>query len=100
MPRVSFSVPHQLGQEAALQRLKDKADTVKKSFASDVSNAFDRWEGNQLEFGFTTAGMNIKGSMVVEESAVQVNVDVPLVAMMFKGMVERRVRDELGQVLG
>ena len=99
MPQVSFSVPHQLGQAEAVRRMQEKADEVKKSFGNDVSNAFDRWNGNQLDFGFTSMGMNVKGNMAVEEADVKVRVELPMVAMMFKGMVEKRVREELGKLL-
>ncbi len=82
-----------------MRRLQSKADEVRKAYGQQVADAEDHWEGNQLHFGFTTMGMKIKGQMTVEPAAVAVAADIPMMAMMFKGPIERRVQEELGKVL-
>ena len=44
-------------------------------------------------------GFNIKGDLTVDPSEVKVVGSLPFAAMMFKGMIEQGVRDELVKVL-
>lgn len=99
MPRVTMSVAHQLGQEEAIRRLKERSAAVKDAARAQVSDMQDSWEGNRLTFSFSAMGVRVKGTMNVEPSAVKIDAEVPLVAMMFKKMVEQRVTAELGQLL-
>ena len=44
-------------------------------------------------------GFKVGGTLAVEDTAANIDVDLPLAAMMVKGMIEQRVRQELGTVL-
>ena len=64
-----------------------------------MSNLEEAWQGNRLDYGFSTYGFNIKGDLTVEPDEVKINGALPFAAMMFKGMIEQSVRDELAKVL-
>jgi hypothetical protein len=99
MPHISIVVPHHLTQEEAMARIKEKAASVRQTYQDQVAGASDSWDGNKLNFAFTAMGIQIQGNMVVEAQEVQIGVDVPMMAMMFRGPIERRVREELEQLL-
>lgn len=99
MPRVNMAVEHQLGQEEALRRLKERGEFVERAYGDQVRDLKQDWEGNRLSFGFTAMGMRIAGTALVEASQVLLTTEIPLMAMMFKGAIEQRVRAELGEVL-
>lgn len=99
MPKLSVSIPHTLSQEEATRRLQEHFQTVFQKFQEHVQNYEEQWEGNQLQFRFTTFGFGVQGNVNSEPSEVRVNADLPLTAMMFKGMIEQQVREELTRAL-
>jgi len=94
-----MDVSHQLGLEEALQRLRDKMESVHKEFGGQVSDLREEWCENELAFGFSAVGMKIAGTVAVESALVRVNAKLPLAAAMFKGLIEQRIREELNRVL-
>ena len=99
MPRLIMEVPHVLGKEEAARRLRDKFDSVRGSFGGQVNDLVETWDGDRLDFGFSTMGMKVAGNVTVGEQDVKMAADLPFAAMMFKGMIESRIRGELGQLL-
>ncbi len=99
MPSMSLSVPHQLSQEDAMNRLKHFLEKVKHHYASQVSNLSETWTDNLLEFAFTTYGFKIDGKLTVEPTQVAINGQLPFAALMFKGKIEQSIRSELTKLL-
>lgn len=95
MPSLSITVPHTLGAEEALARLKSLFENIKERHADKVSNLEEQWDGNRLSYGFSTYGFAIKGDLDVAPDAVVINGSLPFAAMMFKGKIEQSVREEL-----
>ena len=99
MPKMSLSVPHQLGREEATQRVAKFLEKVRERYQDKLSDLEGEWNENQLTFGFATYGINVKGTMTVQESSVDLDGDLPFAAMMFKGKIESSIRDELTKLL-
>jgi hypothetical protein len=99
MPSLSISIPHALGTEEAVSRLKTFFQKLKERHADKVSNLEEQWEGNKLSYAFSTYGFNIKGDLDVEPGEIKVNGSLPFAAMMFKGKIEQAVREELEKQL-
>jgi len=99
MPKLSMETPHELGQEEATHRLKHGFSFVKSSFGAHLSDVTEQWDGNALAFGFKAMGMKVSGNVAVEDSVVRLDADLPLAAIMFKGVIEQRVRTELERLL-
>ena len=99
MPKMSLSVPHALDQEQAVERLKKFIPRVREHYQGQVKNIEETWEGNMLTFGFTTLGVQIKGNITVEEAEAKFEGDLPFAAMMFKGRIEKSIRDDLTKLL-
>lgn len=99
MPKLSMSIPHTLTQEEATRRLQEQLRLATQTFEEHVQNLEQHWEGNALSFRFSTYGFSVAGTLNSEPSEVRVNADLPLAAMMFKGVIEQQVREQLGRVL-
>jgi hypothetical protein len=99
MPALKLNFPHQLGREAAQERLQTLLEKVKHRYGDQVSNLRESWTGNVLDFGFTTYGFGIQGNMTVEENEVRLDGQIPFAAMMFKGKIEQALRDQLTKTL-
>ena len=99
MPGFSTEINHSLGQAEATSRLKGFVERAQERFGEHVSSVDGRWTDNVLDFALTVTGMNIKGTLTVEESRVRVAGSLPLIAMPFRGKVEKSIADEIRQEL-
>jgi hypothetical protein len=99
MPKLAVQVPHALGRDEATQRLKRQLDELTSQGELPVSDLAHQWQDHTLSIGFQVMGMKVAGAVTVEDERVCVDAELPWAAMMVKGMIEQRLRDELGQVL-
>ena len=99
MPSLTISTPHSLGADEATARIKTFFAKLKERHADKLSNLEEQWDGNRLNYSFSTYGFNIKGDLSVEPGEVKVNGNLPFAAMMFKGKIEQTVREELEKLL-
>ncbi len=99
MPKFSVTVPHQMGREAAQEKLDRLMTRVSEMYRDQVKDIEQSWEGNTLNFSFRTMGMTISGKSIVEENQVDVKGDLPFAAMLFKGKIENDIRSQLVKLL-
>ena len=99
MPAYQVSVPHQLGQEVARVRVASFLERVQRDYAAYVSDVSGQWSGNALHFGFLASGFKVSGTLEVQESAVNVTGPLPLAAALFRGQIEKTIREELQRLL-
>jgi hypothetical protein len=99
MPSYHVSVPHDLSQDAARARVEEFLNAVQRDYAQHVSHVSGEWEENRLSFRFATSGLNISGTLNVEETAVEVSGPLPLIAALFRGRIEQQIRAELAKLL-
>jgi hypothetical protein len=99
MPSYSVSVQHGLGQPAARQRVDAFLEAVIRDYAQSISDVDGHWTENRLAFRFVTMGLSISGMLVVEESLVAVSGPLPLAAALFRGRIEKQIREELQRLL-
>jgi putative polyhydroxyalkanoate system protein len=91
MPRLALEVPHNLGREEATRRLKEKAEKAR----DQVTDLEEQWNDHTLTFRFKAMGFGVNGTMAVEDAAVKIDVNLPFAAIVAKGMIEQKLREEL-----
>jgi hypothetical protein len=94
-----MATPHALGQEEAIRRLKEKFEAIRTAYHAQVSELREQWQENTLSFAFKAVGMKIAGTVTVGASEVLLAADLPLKAVVLKGLIERQIRAELGTLL-
>jgi hypothetical protein len=75
-----------------IQRMREK-------HPDKVRDLEESWEGEALRFAFSTYGFKIRGVLHVQPEQVQVETELPLAAMMFRGRLEQEFRETLSRVL-
>ena len=91
-----MQIPHTLGREEAARRIKELIPKA-RGLVTDLD---EQWRDHTLSFQFKAMGFKVGGNMAVEDTVVNLDIELPLAAMMVKGTIEQRVRQELGTVLG
>jgi hypothetical protein len=91
-----MQIPHSLGREEAARRIRELIPKARGM----VTDLDEQWHDHTLDFHFKAMGFKVGGAMAVEDTVVNLDIDLPLAAMMVKGTIEQRVRQELGTILG
>ena len=99
MPKLNVKVDHELGADAAKQRLQTYLDKVKSQHGDKFKDLQENMSGNQGAFSFKTMGFKVAGGVAVNDKNVSVDLDLPFAAMLFKGKIESELRTQLERLL-
>ena len=99
MPGFSTEVPHNLGKQAAIEKLRGFADRVQEKYKDQVSSMTGQWTDNVLNFALTTYGFTISGVLTVEEQLAKLDAQLPFAALAFKGKIEQSFASEIKKAL-
>jgi hypothetical protein len=91
MPKISLSVPHQLGQEVAKSRIVGLMADSRNRFAGQVSDMAESWNGYVDAFSFRALGFSVSGKLDVQPAQVLIELNVPLAAYPLKGRIEKEI---------
>lgn len=100
MPRVSTTIHHQLSKDEARSRIDGLIDAIRRDYADMVSQLQGNWNGDTLEVSFTAYGFDIASDVHVHPETVDVDAQIPLAALPFKGKIQRTIVGKLEEVLG
>ena len=96
---VSITISHDLGREAALNRLRGGVDRIRDRLGMvKMHLAEERWEGDTLHFGVGALGHTVHGRVEVEDSLVRVEVTLPWMLAVFAEKLKIGVEKQ-GQIL-
>src|SRR3990172_9314383 len=99
MPNIKISVPHGLGQTEAIQRIKSLVTQVKSQFTDRVSNVQENWTENIGVFEMTIMGFQVSGLIRVEANQIQMEGQIPIAALPFRGKIESTIREKARTLL-
>ncbi len=99
MPKLYIDIPHVLGQDEALRRLKAKFAAAKAEHQDRVSDYKEEWQEHIFSFGFKALGMAVSGTVAVEPKEIKLAAQLPLAAMLMKSTIEEHIRREVDALL-
>ncbi|MBR5242962.1 MAG: polyhydroxyalkanoic acid system family protein [Thermoguttaceae bacterium] len=100
MPNLTKNYPHSLGKEEAARRLKERIASEKINKANVASVSKEVWnDPYNLDFSMTIFNYRVDGTLKVEDSEIVVNLNLPFVAMMVKGMIEAQMQQQMDAML-
>jgi hypothetical protein len=91
-------IPHRLGKDEALARIKGGIGRAKDEFAHLIRIDNDAWEGDRLNFAASALGQHAHGAIEVYDNAVRLEVTLPWLLARFAQAVQRVV-GQRGQLL-
>ena len=99
MPSLKVSVEHDLGREAAAERLRRFLEGVKSQYEDKLSHLEEEWDEFRGSFKISAMGIKSEGAVTIEEKEVRVDGKIPIAAVIFKGKIEETIRTYLEKVL-
>lgn len=91
---ITVSIPHQLGKDEALRRIKSGVADARVKFASVLSVQKADWNGDTLAFQVSAVAQQIVGTIQVEERHVKLDVELPWLLAKVAKIIVPAVRKE------
>ncbi len=82
-------IPHRLGKEEALRRVRDGIGRAKHEFAWLLTLEQEEWSGDRLSFRAAALGQRAAGFIDVYEGAVRLEVTLPWLLARFAAAAQR-----------
>ena len=99
MPRpVVVTIPHGLGKQEAVRRLKDGFSNVRSNLGEGLVVVKDEWAGDHLDFRASLLGQTTTGTVDVDEDHVRLEVQLPWVLALLADKAKSLVRKQ-GQLM-
>lgn len=74
---ITVTVPHKLGKDEAVRRLKTGLGTIRDKFGHLIRIDNEAWSGDQLAFRVTALGQSASGTIDVFEQEARIEVQLP-----------------------
>ena len=73
---LTISIPHRLGRDEAVRRIKSGFGDAKAHFAHLITISEERWDDNRLSFRAGAIGQTASGVIDVRDDSVMVSVEL------------------------
>ena len=88
------TVPHRLGQEEAVRRIKTGLERTQSTFGHHLAQVEQSWAGATCEFRARILGQSVNGTIAVAADHVRVEVMLPWLLAQIAGRVQGLIRRE------
>lgn len=95
---VTVDIPHNLGKEEAIRRLKNGFGQMRSSFGEKFAVLQDNWAGDHMDFEASLLGQKTSGKVDVAEDHVHLEIELPWVLAMLADKAKALVRKQ-GQLM-
>jgi hypothetical protein len=83
------TIPHRLGKDEALRRIKDGLGRAKSEFAWALTLEQEAWDGDRLSFIAKAMGQRASGTIDVYDAGVRLEVTLPWLLARFAHGAQR-----------
>ena len=99
MAGITISIDHKVGQNEALNKIKKILDGASKQFSGEISDLRVVWNGPASDFSFKVANVLINGNLAVYNDSIAITSKIPFAFLLFKGQIEKIVRQHADGIL-
>jgi hypothetical protein len=91
---LSVSIPHHLGKDEALRRIKSGVTEARTSFTSLMTIQQEDWNDNTLTFRLSALAQQVAGTIQVAEDHVKLDVELPWLLAKLAKVIAPAVKKE------
>lgn len=99
MPNIEMSIPHSIGKDEALSRIKKLLGNVQSKFSGQIKDVKEEWNDNEGSFSFSVMSMPVSGKLTVNNNDVALDGKLPMAAALFQGKIKEVIMEEAKKVL-
>lgn len=89
-----ISIPHHLGKEEALRRLKSGLGSVRAGYGHLFNVQEETWSGDHLQFRVSALGQAVSGTIDVAEDRVNLEIVLPWLLAKLAETIQPLIRRE------
>jgi hypothetical protein len=89
---VIVSIPHSLGKQEAIRRIKDGLGIVKSKFGKVLIVQEESWAGDELQYRVAALGQLASGTIDVEDDCARLEVTLPWLLGRATEEIQRAIR--------
>ncbi len=99
MSTLEMTIPHNLPQEEALQRIKKLLSETTREHGDRIQDLQETWSGNTGNFSFKAQGYDISGTLTVNPSSIELQGKIPFAVSLFKGRITKMIDEKAAELL-
>lgn len=93
------SVPHNLEQREAIDRIKGLVAELKREYGDQVSKIEETWTGHRCDFSLKIKRINLSGTIEVTDSSAEIKGRLPFGARLFEGQAKELIAKRARELL-
>lgn len=97
---MKIEVPHQLSKDEAREKIKSLLGDLKEKYSGQVKNVEENWTDYRNDFKLGIGPLSTNGNIVVEDSNIQIDLEIPLFASMYKNQIKSLIEEQAKKALG
>jgi putative polyhydroxyalkanoate system protein len=91
---ISVSIPHHLGKDEALRRIRDGVTDARTKFASVLTVQQADWSGDTLSFQVSAVAQQVGGTIEVLDNSVKLDVELPWILAKLAKVIAPAIQKE------
>jgi len=90
--KITVNVPHKLTPIDARNRIDSGFGKVQEQIGGKGVQVDQQWTGDRMDFTASTMGQKITGNLLIEDSSVKIEVDLPWFLAKLSGTVQEKLK--------
>jgi hypothetical protein len=91
MSNIEIKIPHIIGQEEALKRIKNLITNLKEQHSGKIKGVKEDWNGQDGRFSFSIKGIQVSGKIFVGADTVRISARLPFLFTFYKNTITKMI---------
>ena len=96
---MKVEIKHNFSQEKAIYCAENIFKDLSEKYKDEFSDLEQKTENNIISFSFKAKGMNIAGTITVNENDVHIESRLPFAAKLFQGLIENKIKENANKMM-
>lgn len=96
---MKIEIPHRYTKEEAKVRTKNMLQNLKEKYADKI-NLQESWLEDKGTFSLATGPFSTSGSIAVKEEIVEIDLNIPFIAGLYKNEIRSLIESQAKEALG
>ena len=86
-----IKIKHRLSKIEALDRIKTLLENIKIEYISEFEDLHEQWDSDKGMFNLKIKGYKVSGTVQSKDSLIELNLNLPLVAILFAEKIKGHI---------
>ncbi len=96
---MKIEIPHEHSKDEARDKIKSLLSELKEKYSGQVKEVNENWTDYRNDFNIAMGPLSTNGFINVDDKLVEIELEIPLFASMFKGQIKSLIEEEAKKIL-